>query len=177
MADLIIEAPKRILDAPRTLLLETFCAWLSQQEEFSTLLPNTEIVVSVLSKPFLPPRYAGARDAIGCFAATVSNRLNAIWEIALSYGETCDDDCDWTMESWCITLPHELLHLASFAAAHQSRTPFEAGWPAVINQAADEDAIESHARAITARFARTHAALLGNPDLLPSADGLSALGL
>jgi hypothetical protein len=174
MASLVVEAPSRILDAPRTLLLEAACVWLEVQPEFASL-PNTEIVVSILSNHMLPPRYAGhGRDAVGCFAATRAGRLNPIWEVAVAYGWKFEDADE--VEAWTVTLAHELLHLMAFAAAHGGLTPAQAGLDAVmgqfIDEAADsakEDAVESLARTITARFAATHTTLFEDPALLPVA--------
>jgi hypothetical protein len=182
MASLVVEAPRRILDSPRTLLLESFCLWLEEQPELAAL-PDNEIVVSVLTKSLLPPRYSGkGRDSVGCFAATRAGRLNPIWEIAVAYGWALEDSDE--VERWAVTLPHELLHLASFATAHGGLTPAQAGLDAALGQFVDEatddaveDEVESLARTITARFVTTHYALFDDPALLPDADGRTSLSL
>ena len=147
---LVVEAPRAILDSPRALLLEEFCAWLENQP-LGQRLPGPEVVVTLLPQAFLPPRYTGRRRglAVGCFAVSISGRLNPRWEVALAWGPRFSDDAD--AASWATTLPHELLHLVEFAAAH-GQPPATAGYAAALAQAPDEDAIEDAARAITDAF-------------------------
>ena len=177
MASLVVEAPRKILDAPRTLLLESMCAWLEQQPEFSAL-PNSEIVVTILPGDCLPPRYAGQRkrkrEAVGCFAATRAGRLNPIWEVAIAYGPTYADEYD--VGAWTTTLPHELLHLMAFAIAHHSKPPLQAGFEAIHSQAPNEEAIEDLARDIDDRFCAGHGQQLSDPRLLlAAADAIEAI--
>ena len=175
MASLVVEAPRSILDAPRTLLLESLCGWIETQEEFASL-PDAEIVVSVLNRPYLPPRYSGrGREAVGCFAATVSGRLNPVWEVAIAYGTALEDV--YELEAWTVTLAHELLHLDAFATANASKVPASAGLDAILNQTANEGVIENRARDITDRFQTTHAALFDDPTLLLAIGDLAAPSL
>jgi hypothetical protein len=173
MLSLIIEAPRSVLDAPRTLLLESLSAWLEAQGEFAARLPATEIVITVLPRATLPPSYVGrSRQAIGCFAATVSGRLNPRWEVALAYGSNLSDAYD--LQAWTVTLAHELLHLAAFASANHQQPPAQAGYAAVRVQAPDENAIEDQARQITDQFLALHPELLAASDLLLDCESLPA---
>lgn len=176
---LVLEADGEVLDAPRTLLAERFCEWLAGTEGALPPLPPGEIVIGITKGSRIGRPYARAaqNDAVGTFVAVLygltgpgSIERSTRWEVKTAYCEDFVDAAD--IESWLVTIPHELLHLSDFAIRFENRVPADVPLPliAAAHDAADEDRVETEARRITARFVEAHPNLLADPELLKGAD-------
>ena len=149
---LVVEAPAEILDAPRTILADEFCAWLEDSGLVDGLPPG-EIVVSITPGKDLPHDLG---IGIACFVVARGPSLNDRWEIAVAYGEDHTDEHD--VAAWLVSIPHELLHLSGFIQRYDGRVPMEVGEAKLradeygLRSETEEDRVEEEARSIVDAF-------------------------
>lgn len=171
---LVIEADDSILDAPRTLLAETFCEWLVEEDVIQGLPPG-EIVVTITPDERVGAPY-GDDTGVACFALALGPFLNRRWEVVIAYGEDYMDSAD--VESWLTSITHELLHLVDFARTHGERLPADVGAGAIravggdARNEDDEDRIENLARRISTRFVLARPNACEAVDLLTGGEGV-----
>jgi hypothetical protein len=182
-ASLALEGDELVRTAPRTLLIDQFCHWLTEEDTAGGVanLPDGDVIVGIDSRLFVAPPFGSGRSAVGVFGmvrddrtAAGGRRANDRWEVRVAYGDKLPDAPAVT--AWLATLPQTLLRLARFSVAHHGRVPSAVSadeLQAWSDQAvAEGDAVAAAGRAIVDRFVAAHPTAVEASALL---DGVAEL--